>query len=97
MMLDIKDILKISEEMGVEIRDGNSGIHYILDEQGREMEFDFNMLMKELKEGTASKISLYASTEYTDVEFKSDYELTICERLYLVKTADVLSSVTNAA
>ena len=43
----LEEILKISEDMGVEIVDGTSGKHYILDDLGREIEFSVDMLMGE--------------------------------------------------
>lgn len=45
-MLDIDEILKLSREMGVEIADGTSGKHYILSEDGEEIEFTLEMLFE---------------------------------------------------
>ena len=43
-MLSIEEILKMSEDMGIEIVDGTSGKHYILDDSGKEIEFNTEMV-----------------------------------------------------
>lgn len=49
-MLNIEDILKMTEEMGITVQDGTSGKHYILDDVGETIEFSTDMLMKNKKE-----------------------------------------------
>ena len=45
-MLGVDEMLKISNEMGIDIRDNIDDKHYILNEQGEEIVFSVGMLMK---------------------------------------------------
>lgn len=45
--MSIEEILKMSEYMGVEIVDGDSGKHYILDDSGEKIEFNKRMIFGE--------------------------------------------------
>lgn len=57
-MLSIEEILKISDDMGVEIRDNIDNKHYIFNEHGERVEFSVDMLMKVDEESTSSKMEL---------------------------------------
>lgn len=45
-MLSIDRILEISKDMGIAIREGTDGRHYIIDDTGQKIEFNTDMLMK---------------------------------------------------
>lgn len=49
-MLNIEEILKMSEDMGVEIVDSASGKHYILDDSGKDIEFNTEMIFGKTRE-----------------------------------------------
>ena len=56
-MLDLEEILKISNDMGVEIVDSTEGKHYILDDYGREVEFNVGMITKVEKENIVNRVN----------------------------------------
>lgn|GEM_PF-3780963 len=95
-MLNIEEILKISDEMGIEIIDNTEDKHYILDEHGEKVEFSMDMLMK-TEESTSSKIELRVSTDYSDAKFSSSYNLVNCENLYVSKSVSINESIIDAA
>ena len=43
--MDLKNILRISKSMNVEIEDSDSGKHYIKDKNGNRVEFNTDMIM----------------------------------------------------
>ena len=43
--MDLKNILRISKSMNVEIEDRDSGKHYIKDKNGNRVEFNTDMIM----------------------------------------------------
>lgn len=96
-MLTIEEILKISDEMGIEIIDNTEDKHYILDEHGEKVEFSMDMLMKTDEESTSSKIELRVSTDYSDAKFSSSYNLVNCENLYVSKSVSINESIIDAA
>lgn len=73
-MLSIDRILEISKKMGISIIDSKKGKHYILDDAGKEIEFNTNMLLKaespikfqefELKTSNLYKLSDRCSYSY---------------------------------
>lgn len=96
-MLSIEEILKISDDMGVEIKDNIDNKHYIFNEHGERVEFSIDMLMKADGESTSSKMELQISTDYSDVEFSSNYNLASCENLYVSKSVSINESIIDAA
>lgn len=64
-MLNIEEILKMSEEMGITVEDGTSGKHYILDNSGKEIEFSVDMLMLYQKEDAELNVdSCFTCSKY---------------------------------
>ena len=88
-VLNIEEILKISDEMGIEIIDNTEDKHYILDEHGEKVEFRMDILMKTDEESTSSKIELQVSIDYSDAKFSSSYNLVNCENLYVSKPVSI--------
>lgn len=62
-MLNIEEILKMSEDMGVEIVDGTSGKHYILDDSGKEVEFNTDMIFGERRETISYEVEVEVELE----------------------------------
>ncbi len=58
-MFNIEEILKMSEEMGVNISSGTSGKHYILDDSGEEVEFDTSMLIEKKEANNSYKLDSF--------------------------------------
>ena len=96
-MLSIEEILKISDEMGVEIKENIDNKHYIFNENGEKVEFGIDMLMKADEEYTSSKIELQISTDYSGVKFCSDYNLANSKSLYVSKSVSINESIIDAA
>jgi len=96
-MLSIEEILKISDDMGVEIRDNIDNKHYIFNEDGERVEFSVDMLMDVDEESTLSKIELQISTDYSGVKFSINYNLANCESLYVSKSVSINESIIDAA
>lgn len=96
-MLSIEEILKISDDMGVEIRHNIDNKHYIFNEHGERVEFSVDMLMKVDEESTSSKMELQISNDYSDVKFSSNYNLVSCENLYVSKSVSINESIIDAA
>lgn len=95
-MLNIEEILKISDEMGIEIIDNTEDKHYILNEHGEKVEFSMDMLMN-TEESISSKIELRVSTDCSDAKFSSSYNLVNCENLYVSKSVSINESIIDAA
>ncbi len=96
-MLSIEEILKISNEMGVEIRNNNDGKHYILNDYGKEVEFRLDMLMEKNEESNSYKIELQISTDCNIGKFSSNYNLVNCKNSYVSKSMSINESIINAA
>lgn len=96
-MLSIEEILKISDDMGVEIRDNIENKHYIFNENGERVEFSVDMLMNVDEENTSSKIELQISTDYSRITFSSNYNLANCKNLYVSKSVSINESIIDAA
>lgn len=96
-MLNIEEILKISDEMGIEIIDNTEDKHYILDEHGEKVEFSMDMLMNTEEESTSYKIELWVSTDYSGAKFSSSYNLVNCENLYVSKSVSINEFIIDAA
>ena len=54
-MLSIEEILKMSKDMGIEIVDGTSGKHYVLDDSGKEIEFNTEIIIGKKTETLAEE------------------------------------------
>lgn len=54
-MLNINEILKISNDLGVEVSDSKCGKHYIINESGEEVEFNAKMLMTIYEQNSSYK------------------------------------------
>ena len=93
----MEEILRISHDMGVEIRDSIDNKHYILTENGERVEFSVDMLMKTDEESTSSKVELQVYTSYGGVKFSSNYNLASCENLYVSKPVNINESIRDAA
>lgn len=87
-MLKIDEILKISNEIGIEIRDSKDGKHYILDDSGKEVEFSTDMLIKLEVEEVSYKLDLKGSNEYN---------LEKCNEVYVFNSIRVNESIAYAA
>lgn len=96
-MLSIDEILKISDDMGVEIKDNIDNKHYIFNEHGERVEFSVDMLMKVDEESTSSKAELQIFTDYSDAKFSSNYNLASCKSLYVSKPVSINESIIDAA
>ncbi len=96
-MLNIEEILAISNEMDVEIRDDVDGKHYILNEYGKEVEFSTDMLMKIDEESTSYKIELQISMDCNNAKFSSKYKLANYKSLYVSKSVSINESIIDAA
>lgn len=96
-VLSIKEILEISNEMDVEIRNSTDGKHYILDDHGKEVEFSPDMLMTIDEESISYKVNVQISTDSHIGKFASDYNLSSCETLYVSKSVSINESIIDAA
>ena len=96
-MFNIEEILKMSEEMGINISDGTDAKHYILDEFGKRVEFNTDMLIKVDEEQTSYKMKLSVSTNCKDSRFSSSYKIADCKNSYVSKSVNVSESVIDAA
>ncbi|MBU5428060.1 hypothetical protein KQI41_16835 [Tissierella pigra] len=96
-MLCIEEILKISNEMGIEIRDSTDGKHYILDEYGKEVEFSTNMLIKVDEKNTSHKMQIQVSEDFNYGKFSSSYNLADCNSLYVAESVSIGETIIDAA
>lgn len=74
-MLSIEEILKISDDIGIEIRDNIDNKHYIFNEQGKRVEFSVDMLMAVDEESTSSTIELQIPTGYSGYKFQGNHNI----------------------
>lgn len=95
-MFNIEDILKMSEDMGVEIVDGTSGKHYILDDSGKEVEFSTEMIIGKRRETISYELELEGFTFDLDNSNKM-YNLLSSINSYEYEPAIVRDSIINAA
>lgn len=96
-MLNIDEILKISDEMGIEVRDSKSGKHYILDDSGKEVEFNTGMLINLEKEDVSYKLDLNISRECNLGKFSSQYILATSKDIYISNPSKVDEFIIYAA
>lgn len=98
-MFNLEEILKMSEEMGINIRDGADGKHYILDDYGKQVEFSTNMLMKVDEDSSSFKMKfeLSENLNFNNVKFSTDYRSTDSKNSYVSKPIDVNQYIIDAA
>ena len=96
-MLSMEEILKLSDDMGVEIMDNIDIKHYIINEHGQSVEFNLDMLMRINEENTSSKLRLELFNDYSGAKFSSNYNLANCENLYVSKSVKISESIIDAA
>lgn len=95
-MLSIEEILKMSEEMGIEIENGTSGKHYILDEFGEEIEFNTDIIIGQRKETVSYEIDSETFKVNLD-KSNSLYDFSSSDNPYGSIPAFVKESIINAA
>lgn len=96
-MLNIEEILKMSEEMGIKISDGSDGKHYIFDDRGERVEFSTNMLMKIDEESNSYKIDMQVSKNSNKGTFSGNYKLVDYKNSYVSKSVNINESIIDAA
>lgn len=96
-MFDIEEIIKLTEEMGINISDGADGKHYILDEFGKKVEFSPDMLVKVDEKHTSYKMKMEAPIGYDNYNFKNSYRIESPEKSYKSKTVNINESIIGAA
>lgn len=96
-MLNIEEILKISNEMGIEVRDGTENTHYIANSDGKYIEFDTSMLMSANKDNVLGESNLQVSDQFSVVITSSIYKLSSCDTTYTSTPVSVTDSITDAA
>lgn len=95
-MLNIEEILKMSRDMDVEIVDGTSGKHYILDDSGKEIEFNTEMIIGKKREDISYEIELEGPSFDLD-NSKNMYNLSTSQNSYEYRPVIVKDSITDAA
>lgn len=96
-MLNIEEILKISDEMGVEVKEGTDNKHYIMDDQGEYIEFNAGMLISENKGNNLERTDLKVSNQFNVTITASTYKLSSYDAAYTSKPVLVNDSITTAA
>lgn len=92
-MLNIEKMLKLTEEMNVEVRDSTDGKHYILDDLGEEVEFNVNMVTKVDKNTHSYQYKLKYSNKHTFDMSNDVYQLSGCETAYTPKPVNLENSI----
>ena len=82
-MLSIDEIINMSYEMGVEIRNSKNGKHYILDDSGKELEFNTEMLVNLEPEDVLLTLDLVTTSEFDLGGFDGEYDLAKCKKTYV--------------
>lgn len=95
-MLNIEMILKISEQMDIEIKDSISNKHYIMD-NGECVEFDTEMLINTNKGGLLENKDLRISDQFSFTIKNSVYKLSSDNATYTSDPVVVNDSITSAA
>ena len=95
-MISLEEILKMSEEMGVKIEDGTSGKHYILDDSGKEVEFNTDIIIGKRKETISYKMDTESFKINLD-KFNSLYDFSSSDNPYKSIKVTVDDSIINAA
>ena len=96
-MLNIEEILKISDEMGIDVSDGTSGKHYILDGYGRQVEFNTDMIIKARQENVLYKFDLQGSEKSSFYMSSNLYNLSSSDDPYTSVPIRVNDSIIVAA
>ena len=95
-MLSIEEILKMSEDMGIEIVDGTSGKHYMLDDSGKEIEFNTEMIIGKRTETISYEVELEGLSFGLGNSNKM-YDMSSSENLYEYKPGTVKNFIIDAA
>lgn len=95
-MFNIEEILKMSKEMGIDISNDTSGKHYILDDSGKEIEFNTEMLIGKKEESNSYKLGLEGFNAKFNIS-SSLYKLSSCNDPYEPISVSVKESIINAA
>lgn len=99
-MLNIEEILKMSEDMGVEIVDGTSGKHYILDDSGKEVEFNTDVIFGKRRETISYEVEVEVELEGLSSNLdnsKKIYNMSSSVNSYEYKPVIVKDSIIDAA
>ena len=96
-MLKIDEIIKMSNKIGIEIRDSQDGRHYILDDSGKEKVFNTDMLINLEQEDISLKVDLKTTIDFDSGGFSREYKLTSCKTAYKSYPSNIDESITYAA
>lgn len=97
-MLNIEEILKMSEDMGVKIVDGTSGKHYILDDSGKEIEFNTEMIIGKRIETISYEVEVELEGFSFDLDNSNKmYNVSSSVNSYEYKPGIVNNSIIDAA
>lgn len=93
-MFNIEEILKMTKEMGVDISSGTSRKHYILDDSGKEVEFNTSMLIEKREKSSSYKLEGFNTKLHIS---SSMYKLSSCKDPYEHISVSVKDSIISAA
>ena len=99
-MLNVEGILKMSEDMGVEIVDCTSGKHYILDDSGEEIEFNTEMIFGKRRETISYEVEVDIELEGLSLDLDNCnkmYNMSNSVNLYEYEPGIVKDSIIDAA
>lgn len=96
-MLSIEEILKISNDMGLEVVNSSDGKHYIFDDNNQKCEFDVDMLMSIYRKESSFKLDIQISNKLNFDMSSSSYNFPRQDNLYVSASVNINESMIVAA
>lgn len=96
-MLNIEEILRISNDMGIEVTDSTEGKHYVIVNDKGKIEFDVDMLKSLYTKHSSCKLDLQVSNNYSFSISGNPYYSSSYKDLYFSTPVSINESIIDAA